>query len=110
MSGEMKDKPLTITIECSKCTAPANAKCNDECKAVKSFILSFATSDKCEQVEKMIKKHIGRVLGRTVDGNDSLEITVKDKNQEVTINWLLFPDATNKTYCVQVIPSSNIPF
>jgi hypothetical protein len=108
MSGEAK--PQTITIECSKCTAESNAKCNDECKAVKSKTLNFTTITKYEKLEKMITNFVGEVLGRTIDGNDSLKITEKGQNRQVTIDWLLFPEATNKTYCVHVTRSSNIPF
>ena len=112
MSDEIK--PQTITIEYSKSTAEPNAKCNeecnDECKAVKSNIFNFTNKNERKELEEMIRDFVGEVLGRRLDGNDSLKITEKGQNRQVTIDWLLFPDATNRTYCVHVTRSSNIPF
>ena len=97
MSGEAK--PIVISIEC-----------NAECKAVQSRCLKFTTKTKFKKLDYMIRDFVGEVLGRTLDGNDDLTITEKGQNREVTIRWLLFAEDTNKTYCVNVTRSSNIPY
>ena len=109
-------KPIVITIECSKCTAEPNAKCNeecnDECKAVKSKCFKVTTKTERKELEKMIRYFVGKVLGRTLEDNDSLMFEEKGQNGEdsVSIDWLLLAESTNKTFCVNVTRSSNSPY
>lgn len=110
MSGEAK--PIAITLECSKCTAEPNVKCNDECKAVKSKCFKVTTKTKRKEFDEMIRDFVGKVLGRTLDDNDSLMFEENGQNGEdsVSLDWLLLAESTNKRYCVHVTRSSNIPF